>query len=285
MAEGTPRSEWARAWGKLRRDPIAMTALVALGLLILSCAGAPLLTPYDPIAQDLTQRLRPPGGAHPLGTDEFGRDLLSRILYGGRLSLLIGFVSVGLGLLVGVPLGLLAGFFKRLDMPIMRLMDVVFSFPRLLLAIALVAVLGPGIFKAMLAVGIGTIPIFARLTRSTVLVIRELDYILAARASGAGDLHLIVRHVLPNALTPVIVYATLNFGQAILIAAFLSFLGLGVLPPDPEWGAIVDAGRKYLRQAPYLTIVPGLVIFVAVLCFNVLGDSLRDLLDPRLRRV
>jgi len=273
----------ALAWA--RRDPIALAALVLLAAIVVACAAAPLLTPYDPLAQDLGQRLQAPSAAHPFGTDEFGRDLLSRILYGGRLSLVIGFVSVGLGLLVGVPLGLVAGFFRRWDMPIMRVMDVLFSFPRLLLAIALVAALGPGLLKAMLAVGIGTIPIFARLTRATVLVIRELDYVLAARATGAREGWLLVRHVLPNALTPVIVYATLNFGQAILIAAFLSFLGLGVLPPDPEWGAIVDAGRKYLRQAPWLTFIPGLVIFAAVLCFNVLGDSLRDLLDPRLRRV
>jgi len=258
---------------------------VSVRLLVAAALLAPLLTPYDPIAQDLTRRLRPPSGAHPFGTDEFGRDLLSRILHGGRLSLVIGFVSVGFGLLFGVPLGLLAGFFKRLDMPIMRLMDVIFSFPRLLLAIVLVAAFGPGLYKAMLAVGIGTIPIFARLTRSTVLVIRELDFVTAARAQGALEGRLLWRHVLPNAMTPVIVYATLNFGQAILIAAFLSFLGLGVQPPDPEWGAIVDSGRKYLRAAPHLSTIPGLVIFVAVLCFNVLGDSLRDLLDPRLRRL
>src|SRR5215211_774649 len=201
--EGAPRvrGEWARAWDKLRRDPVAVVALVVLALVVLACAAAPLLTPYDPIAQDLTQRLRAPTLAHPLGTDEYGRDLLARILYGGRLSLVIGFVSVGLGLLVGVPLGLVAGFFRHLDMPIMRVMDIIFSFPRLLLAIALVAALGPGIFKAMIAVGLGTIPIFARLTRSTVLVIRELDYVVAARASGAGELGILRRHVLPNAMT------------------------------------------------------------------------------------
>lgn len=269
---------------KLLRDPIVMSGAVLLLLIIVACVAAPLLTSYDPVKQSLADKLKPPGPGHIFGTDEFGRDLFARTLYGGRVSLVIGLVSVGFGLGIGVPLGLLAGFFRKWDMVIMRLMDVLMSFPRLLLAIAIVAALGPSLFNSMLAVGIGTIPIFARLTRSTVLTVRELDYITAAGALGAPTTRILGRHVLPNAIGPVLVYATLNFGQAILIAAILSFLGLGVQPPDPEWGAIVNSGRKYLRVAPHLTTIPGLVIFVTVLCFNVLGDTLRDILDPRFRR-
>ncbi len=270
---------------RMRRDPIATLALVGLGLLAVACAFAPLLTAYDPTQQNLSLRLQPPGGEHWFGTDEFGRDLFSRVLYGGRISLLIGLISVGFGLILGTPLGLVAGFFRWWDMPIMRVMDVLLSFPRLLLAIAIVAALGPGLEKAMLAVGIGTVPIFARLTRSMVLSIRELDFVVAARTQGATEARVLFRHVLPNTLAPIVVYTTLNFGQAILIAAILSFLGLGVQPPSPEWGAIVNSGRKYLRQAPHLSTIPSLAIFGAVLCFNVLGDSLRDFLDPRLRRL
>lgn len=282
-------SEYAAAQGvpatkKLLKDPIVVSALAMLALVVTACLAAPLLTDHDPLKQSLPDKLQPPSALHLFGTDEFGRDLFARILYGGRTSLMIGFISVGFGLGFGVPVGVAAGLFRRWDMPIMRVMDTLMSFPRLLLAIALVAALGPSLRNAMLAVGIGTVPIFARLTRSTVLTVRELDYISAARALGATEIRTLARHVLPNVIQPVIVYATVNFGQAILIAAILSFLGLGVQPPDPEWGAIVNSGRKYLRMAAHLSTIPGLVIFVTVLCLNVVGDALRDLLDPRLRR-
>lgn len=267
------------------RDPVGAGAFALLVLIVLVCVFAPLLTSVDPRVQDLTQRLLPPSGEHWLGTDEFGRDLFARILYGGRLSLLIGAVSVTIGLVVGGTLGLVAAFYSKLDGLIMRVMDVLLSFPRLLLAIAIVAALGPGLSKAMLAVGIGTIPIFARLMRSTVITVRELDYVAAARVHGASDRRILSKYVVPNSMTPVTVYATLNFGQAVLIAAILSFLGFGVQPPSPEWGAIVNAGRSYLQAAPHLTMVPGMAIFLVVFCLNVLGDRLRDFLDPRLRHV
>ncbi len=251
-------------------------------LLVLGAVLAPVITPYDPTKITMRERLQTPSARHWLGTDQFGRDILSRIVHGTRVSLTVGLIAVGIGLGVGTVLGLVAGFYRRLDYPIMGLMDVMLSFPQILLAIAIVAALGPGIFNAMIAVGIGAVPGFTRLTRSEVLSIREREYVEAGRALGARQARILVRYVLPNALSSTIVLGTLALATAILSAAILSFLGLGARPPMPEWGAMAAEGRGFIAQYPHIATFPSLAIFVVVLCFNLLGDGLRDALDPRL---
>ena len=277
------RSPGGDAWRRLRRDRAAMLGAACLLLLVLGAVAAPLVAPYEPTKVTMRERLQTPSARHLLGTDQFGRDILSRIVHGTRISLTIGLISVGIGLGLGTTLGLLAGFFRRLDYPIVAAMDVLLSFPQILLAIAIVAALGPGIFNAMIAVGIGTVPAFTRLTRATTLSIRERDYVEAARALGAGNARLLVRHVLANSLAPLIVFATLALAGAVLSAAILSFLGLGAQPPMPEWGAMVAEGRAFIAQYPHIATFPSLAIFVVVLCFNLLGDGLRDALDPHLK--
>ena len=271
------------AWRRLRRDRAAMAGACCLLVLILAAVFAPLVAPYDPTKVSMRERLQPPSPKHVLGTDQFGRDILSRIIHGARISLTIGLISVGIGLGLGTTLGLIAGFFRRVDYLISALMDVLLSFPQILLAIAIVAALGPGIFNAMIAVGIGAVPAFTRLTRSSALSIREREYVEAARALGASNRRIIVRYVLPNSLAPLVVLGTLSLAAAILAAAILSFLGLGARPPMPEWGAMAAEGRGFIAQFPHITTFPSLAIFVVVLCFNLLGDGLRDALDPHLK--
>jgi ABC-type dipeptide/oligopeptide/nickel transport system permease subunit len=223
---------------------------------------------------------------HPLGTDHLGRDILARLLSGGRLSLFMGVLAVGIGLGIGVPLGAVSGFQGGLtDLVIQRLADVLLSFPGFLLALSLVSILGIGVQNVILAVGISAIPAFIRLVRGSVLSIREQAFVEAARALGQRSWLIILRHVLPNAMAPIIVQATLNLGTAILLAAGMGFLGLGVQPPTPEWGTMLGEGRQYIFRAPLLTLFPGLAIFLAVLAFNLLGDGLRDALDPRMQQV
>jgi peptide/nickel transport system permease protein len=247
---------------------------------------APWWETHDPKRQQLSQVLRPISALHPLGTDHLGRDMLARLLYGGRLSLLIGFLAVGIGLGVGVPLGAVSGFQGGFtDLVIQRLADVLLSFPGFLLALSLVSILGIGLQNVIIAVGISAIPSFIRLVRGSVLSIREQAFVEAARALGQRSWIIILRHVLPNAMAPIIVQATLNLGTAILLAAGLGFLGLGVQPPTPEWGTMLGEGRQYIFRAPLLTVFPGLAIFLAVLGFNLLGDGLRDALDPRMPQV
>jgi ABC-type dipeptide/oligopeptide/nickel transport system permease subunit len=271
-------------WQRFRRHRAAMLGLGLLAMLLALSLAAPLLTPYDPVRQDLSQVLRPVSVAHPLGTDHLGRDMLARILYGGRLSLLIGFLAVGVGLAVGVPLGAVSGFQGgRTDLIIQRFADILLSFPGFLLALSLVAILGVGLRNVIISVGISAVPSFIRLVRGSVLSIREQVYVEAARALGQRQSVIIFRHVLPNAMAPVIVQATLSLGFAILVAAGLGFLGLGVQPPTPEWGTMLGEGRQYIFRAPSLTTFPGLAIFLAVLGFNLFGDGLRDALDPRMR--
>jgi peptide/nickel transport system permease protein len=259
-----------------------MAGAVALALLVLSAVFAPVIAPYDPLRVAMRERLQGPSAIHWLGTDQFGRDILSRIVYGTRVSLSVGVIAVGIGLGVGATLGLLAGFSRRLDYPITAVMDVLLSFPQILLAIAIVAALGPGIFNAMIAVGVGAVPGFTRLTRSSTLSIRERDYVEAARALGASGARIIGRHILPNAAAPLIVISTLAMAGAILAAAILSFLGLGARPPMAEWGAMAAEGRGLIAQYPHVSTFPSLAIFVVVLAFNLLGDGLRDALDPQL---
>jgi ABC-type dipeptide/oligopeptide/nickel transport system permease subunit len=273
-------------WQRFRRHRTAMAGLILLGCLLVLALAAPLLTSYNPERQSLSQALRPISWAHPLGTDHLGRDILARLLYGGRLSLLIGFFAVGLGVAIGVPLGAISGFQGGLtDLVIQRLADILLSFPGFLLALSLVAILGVGLQNVIISVGISAVPSFIRLVRGSVLSIREQAYVQAADAIGQRRVLIIFRHVLPNAMAPVIVQATLSLGFAILVAAGLGFLGLGVQPPTPEWGTMLGEGRQYIFRAPGLTTYPGLVIFLAVLGFNLFGDGLRDALDPRMSRV
>jgi ABC-type dipeptide/oligopeptide/nickel transport system permease subunit len=261
-----------------------MTGLLMLLVLFILAAAAPLFTAQDPERQQLMQVLQPSSWTHPLGTDHLGRDLWARVLYGGRLSLVIGFLAVGVGLAVGVPLGAMSGFHGGVtDLLIQRIADILLSFPGFLLALALVSILGVGVQNVIISVGVSAIPVFIRLVRGSVLSIREFVHVEAARALGIRSGPLILKHVLPHALAPIIVQATLNLGSAILVAAGLGFLGLGVQPPTAEWGAMLGEGRQYIFSAPSLTTFPGLAIFCAVLGFNLLGDGLRDVLDPRLR--
>jgi peptide/nickel transport system permease protein len=243
---------------------------------------APWLAPHDPEAVRLGANLRPPSWAHPFGTDSLGRDVLSQTIYGARVSLTIGFVSLALALAGGVPVGALAawvgGWVDRLTM---RVVDVLVSFPTLLLAIIVITVFGPGLVQAMIAIGVAQVPLYARLTRSAVLRVRALDYVTAARAGGAAGGRILWRHVFPNCLSPLIVQSTLLFATAILSAAYLGFLGLGAQPPTPEWGTMLSKARDFLRVAPHVSIFPGVTIMLTVLGLNLLGDGLRDVLDPR----
>ncbi|HET8756493.1 MAG TPA: ABC transporter permease [Solirubrobacteraceae bacterium] len=266
------------------RNRLALGALVVLALLVVVAALGPVLAPYGANEIDIGNRLSGPSGAHPFGTDELGRDVFSRVLLGARVSLEVGFVAVGIALVAGVLGGLLAGFYGQLvDDAIMRFMDVLFAFPAILMAIAVLAILGPGTTNAMVAIGIVYTPIFARVTRASVLSVREEVYVRAARASGASDLRLMRLHVLPNVMAPIIVQTSVSLAFAILSEAALSFIGLGTQPPDPSWGRMLSDGRGFLEDAWWMALFPGLAIFATVLSFNVLGDALRDVLDPRQR--
>ena len=269
----------------LLRRPLTMVGAVIV--LVVSSAGlaAPLLAPYNPLAIDIVGRLQPLSRAHPFGTDHLGRDLLSRIIYGARVSLGVGVTIAALGALTGTVLGLLAGYLGgKVDETIMRICDMFLAFPALILAMALAASLGPSLGNTMLALVIIWWPWYARIMRGQVLALRESEYVMAARALGASTQRLMFRHLLPNAIPPIIVQATLDIGNAILIASSLSFLGFGAQPPVPEWGAITSEGRTFLRDYWWYPTFPGLAIMITVMGFNLMGDGLRDLLDPRLRR-
>jgi len=268
---------------RFQRHRLAMVGLVLLFVFVVSAILAPFLAPYDPRKQAFMERLKGPTSKHYLGTDQFGRDILSRILHGGRLSMVVGFISVAFGLLLGGFLGLLAGYFRRLDNLIMRLMDVLLSFPSILLAIGVVTILGPGLINVMIAVGIRSIPSYARIVRSTVLVVKKMPYTEASIAMGASSWRTMISTILPNSFPPILVYSTLEIANAILLGAILSYLGLGVQPPTAEWGVMVSEGRGWLRDAPHISIFPGLAIFCVSMGFNLVGDGLRDSLDVRLK--
>ncbi|MBS3948727.1 MAG: ABC transporter permease [Dethiobacter sp.] len=272
-------------WRRLRHNRLAMFGVAVIALLTMAAVFAPWLAPYSPTAQNLPQRLQPPGPTHLLGTDDFGRDILSRIIHGARASLLVGFFSVGAALVGGGFLGMLAGYYgARLDNLIMRVMDVILALPTILLAMVIVTALGPGLFNVMIAVSVSLIPNYARVVRAAVLTVREQDFIEAARASGASDLRIMYRHILPNSFDPLIVQGALGVAEAILAAASLSFIGLGAQPPTPEWGSMLSSGRAFLRDAPHVATFPGLAIMLTALALNLFGDGLRDALDPRWRR-
>ena len=269
-------------WRQFHKQRLGLIGGGILCMLLLMALLAPVLAPYDPLAQDLYQRLQPPSTDHWFGTDDFGRDILSRIVYGSRISLRIGLIAISLALTGGTLFGLVAGYRGGLvDMLIMRSMDLMLAFPSILLAIAIVAVIGPGIENAILAVSIVLVPQFARLVRSSVLTVREATYVEAARALGATESRLLFYSILPNCTAPLIVQTTLGMGTAILDAAGLSFLGLGAQPPVPEWGAMLSGGRELLLRAPWVMTFPGLAIFAVVLGLNLFGDGLRDALDPK----
>ena len=271
------------AWQRIQRNRLAMAGLVIVAILLLVAAFAPLIAPHDPLTQDLTRRLLPPGTpGNLLGTDDFGRDILSRIIYGARITLyIIALVAVTapvLGLLIGTVAGYFGGW---IDAVLMRLTDIFLAFPRLILALALVAVLGPGIENAVLAIALTAWPPYARVARAETLTVRSSDYIAAIRLQGASSARIIAGHVVPMCLPSVIIRVTLDMAGVILIAAGLGFLGLGVLPPTPEWGLMISSGRKYLFEQWWVATMPGLAIFIVSLGFNLLGDGLRDVLDPR----
>ena len=269
-------------WRQFHKQRLGLIGGGVLCMLLLMALLAPVLAPYDPLAQDLYQRLQPPSTDHWFGTDDFGRDILSRIVYGSRISLRIGLIAISLALTGGTLFGLVAGYRGGMvDMLIMRLMDLMLAFPSILLAIAIVAVIGPGIENAILAVSIVLVPQVARLVRSSVLTVREATYVEAARALGATESRLLFYSILPNCTAPLIVQTTLGMGTAILDAAGLSFLGLGAQPPVPEWGAMLSGGRELLLRAPWVMTFPGLAIFAVVLGLNLFGDGLRDALDPK----
>lgn len=262
----------------------AMIGLGLLAVLVFCAVFAPALAPYDPNSSNLPNALKPPSAAHLLGTDELGRDILSRLLYGSRLSLLVGVEAVALALAIGVVLGAVAGFYGgKTETAIMSVMDIMLSFPSILLAIAFMTVLGRGLDKAVIAIGIVTVPHYARIVRGCVLSVKENVYVMAARSLGNGDGRLIFVHILPNVLAPIIVRATIGVSVAILEAAALGFLGLGVEPPTAEWGTMLGSGRQTIFNAPHIVTFPGVAITLTVMAFNLLGDGLRDVLDPRLK--
>lgn len=282
--EGEASSYWRDTLNRLLRHRVGLIGLVIVTLLILLGIFGRVLAPYDPNAIDMSARFLPPTVEHPLGTDDFGRDTLSRIMYGARISLQVGIIAVGIAATVGSLLGLLAGYGNRVvDEVIMRSMDILFAFPAILLAIAILAALGKGVANAMIAIGVVYIPIFARIARGEVLSIRNEEFIEAAEASGAGHGRILFRHILPNAMGPLIVETSLSLAFAILAEAALSFFGLGTQPPDPSWGRMLSEGRAYFQQSIWMGLFPGLAIMLTVMGFNFLGDGLRDAMDPRQR--
>ena len=268
----------------LRHGLVVGGGSIVLLLAFVAAFGASL-APFDPLAMDFGARFAPPSWAHPFGTDDFGRDLFSRVLHGAAVSFQVAFIAVGISGVAGVALGLLAGYLGGwVDEAIMRAMDVIFAFPAVLLAITVMAVLGRGVENAMIAIAIVYVPIFARVTRGAVISVRDREFVTAARALGTGHARIMLAHVLPNAAGPILVQTSLSLAFAILAEAALSFFGLGTQPPDPSWGRMLAEGRAFLGQAPWMGIVPGLAIMAAVLGFNLLGDGLREVLDPRWRR-
>ena len=269
---------------RLSRHRTALVGLAILGAFVIATALAPLLLPGDPSDANLEQVLQRPSGAHLLGTDQLGRDLLMRIVYGARVSFLIGVLAVVLSAVIGIPVGLASGYYGgRIDIAVQRVVDLLLAFPAFLLALTLISVLGVGILNVVVAVGVGTVPIYIRLVRGVALSLRQQTYVEAAQALGAAESRVIQRHVLPNCLAPLIVQSTLQLGTAILAAAGLGYLGLGVRPPTPEWGTMLGEGQTYLLSSWYIATFPGIAIFLAVMAFNLLGDGLRDALDPRMK--
>ena len=275
---------WAEAWRRLRRNRMAMLALAVLVILIVCAIFAPIIAPYGYAEQDLSSTFVYPCWQHPFGMDNLGRDILSRVIYGSRISLQVGLIAVGISVLVGGTLGAIAAFWPKTDNIIMRFMDIFMAIPSLLMAIAITSALGSGTRNLMIAVGLSSMPQYARIMRASVLTVKDQEFIEAAESIGASSFRIILRHILPNAFAPLLVQATLGVGNAIMSAATLSFLGLGIQPPTPEWGSLLSTGRNFIRQFWPMTIFPGLAIMVTVYALNVLGDGLRDALDPKQKK-
>lgn len=266
------------------RNKLAMIGALIIGVMFIFAVFAPLIAPYDPLNQDLDHVLEPESAQHLMGTDDLGRDMLSRIIYGARLSLLAAIYAVGIAFVIGVPVGLLSGYYRGAwdELVVMRIVDAVQAFPFLILALALAATLGAGFGNAMIAIGLGFTPAFVRIVRAQVMSVASLDYILAAGAIGARDSRILLRHVLPNSMAPLLVQTTLSMAAGVLAEAGLSFLGLGAQPPTPSWGQMLSVAQGYISLAPWLAYWPGLAIFLAVMGFNLIGDGVREALDPRL---
>jgi peptide/nickel transport system permease protein len=274
---------WATLWRRFRRNKLAVVGLIIVAIMVLTALFAPLIAPSDPQAQDYALTLQPPGEGGLMGTDSLGSDVFSRVVYGARISLQASLISVGIAMGIGVPLGLISGYFRGFwdEWVLMRIVDSIQAFPFLILALVIAAVLGGGLGFAMIAIGIAFIPNFVRITRAQVLTVRGLDYVEAARAVGATDARIMIRHVLPNSLPPLLVQTTLAMGYAIIAEATLSYLGLGAEPGEPSWGSMLFQAQSYLTSAWWMAFFPGMAIFFAVLGFNLLGDGVREALDPR----
>ncbi len=280
------RSQIKSIWFRYRKNKLAMFGLILLGIMIFCSIFANHFADYeaDAVSQNMNARLLPPDSEHIFGTDQYGRDMFARILFGSRISLSVGLATVAFSLTVGALIGAAAGYYGgRVDNILMRLMDILLAIPGLVMAIAVVAALGPGLINLMIAMGMARIPQFARVVRSAILSVKGQEYIEAAKACGTKDARIILKHILPNAIGPIIVQATLNMGTAILGISSLSFIGLGIQPPTPEWGSMLSDARSQLRYYPHLVIIPGIAIVLAVMSFNLIGDGLRDALDPRLK--
>lgn len=283
--ENTKSVRWRTFYKKLAKNKAAMAGAFIIIFVILMGIFAPLLATHDPNTTNVMNKLQGPSAEHYLGTDDVGRDIFSRLLFGARISLGIGFVSTILGAIVGVTLGIVSGYYGRwVDSLIMRICDVLLAFPGILLALAIVSVLGASTRNVIIAVAFYAIPSFARIVRGSTLSVKKLEYIDAIKAMGAKDFRIIFKHILPNIMSPIIVQATLYIASAIITASALSFLGMGTRPPTPEWGAMLSQGRSYIAQAPHITLFPGLVILLVVIGFNLMGDGLRDALDPKAKK-
>lgn len=268
---------------RLVKNKLAVVGLIIIAIQVIMAITAPWITSYDPAAQQLTKSELPVmSEGHILGTDNYGRDVWTRIVYGAQISLVVAIVAVTLGLAGGIILGMLAGYYKKWDAIIMRFVDLLFAFPGILLAMLIIAILGTSLINVAIAISIWSIPTCARIVRGSVLSIKEKEYIMAMKSMGASDLRIMVKHILPNALAPIIVFATMRMATAILSTASLSYLGLGAQPPTPEWGAMIAQGQDYMWTSPHLTIIPGIAIMLTVFAFNVVGDGLRDALDPNM---
>lgn len=281
------RSQLTEIWRRMRRNKLAMIGLVIVAILIFVAIFADQIADYNSVVikQNIAIRLQGPSAEHWCGTDEFGRDIFARLVHGARISLLVGVVAVCIALLTGGTLGAIAGYFGGvIDNVIMRVMDIFLSIPILLLAIMIVSALGSSMINLMIAIGLASMPTFARIVRASVLSVKDQEFVEAARAIGAKNAHIIIHHIMPNCLSPIIVQATLRVATAILSTASLSFISLGIQPPAPEWGAMLASGRSYIRDAPHIVIIPGLLIMITILALNLLGDGLRDALDPKLKR-
>ena len=281
------RSQFEEVWRRLRKNKMAMLGLAIVVFLVLLAVFADFLFDYDEIVikQNTAIRLQGPSAEHWFGTDEFGRDILARLIHGGRISLVVGVVAVAIALVLGGTLGAISGFFGgTVDMVISRAMDILLAVPSLLLSITIVSALGPSIMNLMIAIAVSSVPGYARIVRSSVMTVRDNEFVEAAKAIGANDAQIIASHILPNCLAPIIVQVSLKVASAILSTSGLSFLGLGVKAPTPEWGSMLSGGRAYLRNAPHLTVFPGLCIMLTILSMNLLGDGLRDALDPKLKQ-